>query len=228
MPRAFAFAALLSAVASPLFGQTPSTGTVFAGAQAFASIEKVGATAGFGVPWPDQGGTVAGGGLGLGIQLTPSISARLEWSATDTLKSSSTVGPLPLVTSPLVAMPNGFPHSGTLPFVVDQQYERRRTSTTALALLGYRLGGERLGLELLGGLGVVYLDQRESYDVRILGASLVPSTDYRTAAYRAVAAVGADVPVALTRHASLVPSVRAWAVDGGLTLRPGVGVRWTF
>ncbi|MGE3470917.1 MAG: hypothetical protein AB7O28_11250, partial [Vicinamibacterales bacterium] len=206
----------------------PTTGTVFAGVQAYGSIEKVGGSAGFGVPWPDQSGAVAGGGLGLGIQLTPAVSARIEWSATDTLTSSSMAGPLPLASFSLVAMPNGFPQTGTLPLVVDQQSERRRTSTTALALLGYRLGGERLALELLGGLGIVYLDQRESYDVRILGASLVPSTEYRTAAYRAVAAVGADVPVALTRHASLVPSVRAWAVDGGLTLRPGVGVRWTF
>jgi hypothetical protein len=43
-----------------------------------------------------------------------------------------------------------------------------------------------------------------------------------------VAVVGADVAVSLTSHAALVPQVRAYALNGALQVRPGLGLRWTF
>lgn len=46
--------------------------------------------------------------------------------------------------------------------------------------------------------------------------------------YRGAATAGLDVNLAITSHFSAVPTVRAHVFAGSLSIRPGVGVRWTF
>ena len=51
---------------------------------------------------------------------------------------------------------------------------------------------------------------------------------FASTSYHAVAVVGADAALALTSRLALVPQVRTYALNGGLSLRVGTGLRWTF
>lgn len=202
----------------------PASGTVFISGAAFAAIEKAPEAKGIGITAGDASGTVAGGALGIGVYLTPRVSARFEWSLTDALKESQHLGISPLAATSAA----GLVFPGTT--IVDQTYESRRSTAAGFALLGFHVAAGRASVEVLGGLGLVHQDMTTSYDVRILPAFglPVPRTDYTASSYAAAAVVGADLAVGLTEHASIVPHVRAYALSGGLSLRPGLALRWTF
>jgi hypothetical protein len=238
MPRCAVVPALLFfllAAAWPARAQSPSRGTVFIGAGGFASVEKAPTSRGLGVPQNDRSGTVAGGGLSIGVHLTPRVSARFEWGLTDTLKQSTSLGVNPLATVPV--LPGGVGTSGnvtgglpTQSLVVSQDFERKIETMTGMALLGFHVPAGRASIELLGGLGFVNQDTQERYSVRFTNPLILPfpQPEYRTSTYHAVAVAGADIAVSLTDHAAVVPSFRAFVLNGGLTMRPGLGLRWTF
>lgn len=215
--------------ASPSDAQ-PEAGRVFIGASALASIERSTRSSNFGFDVPDRDGTVAGGSLSLGVYFTPKISARLEWSMTDWLEYDSDLGILPLIARPGIG--------STLPerLIAPQPFDGRQRAKGASMLLGYHLSSSRASLELLGGLGVIAETTRSSYDFWIaqpvateaLTLLPYPRGESRFSEYRSVGVVGVDVAVRLTEHAAVVPQFRAYSSGGGLTLRPGVGVRWTF
>lgn len=232
---ALAFLALPVISTTAAAQPSPDRGTVFIGVTGFAAIEKAAETRGLGDS--DNSGTVAGGALSVGVHLTQRVSARFEWGLTDRLKTSQPIG-VPLA-STLDVMPFGSLGGGqvgvsmgltNISSIVETNYRQERQTMTGLALLGYHLGDGRVSLEVLGGLGLVNQEIETSYDVRILrGERLsLPQPSYATSSYSAVGVVGADVTVALTDHAAVVPSVRAFALNSGLSLRPGVGLRWTF
>lgn len=212
----------VSAVAQP----SPDTGTVFIGASAFAAIEKLPTSNGLGLE-DDGSGTVAGGSLHLGLHLTPRVSARVEWGLTDTLRSTQILGVNPLAVSEFPFLGASI---GPERPIVRGGLERKRQTAVGTLLLGYHVPAGRASIEVLGGLGIVNQDLQEGYDVRILQSTLLPfpQPQYRTSTYHAVAVAGADVAVSLTEHAALVPTFRAFALSGGLSLRPGLGLRWTF
>lgn len=54
------------------------------------------------------------------------------------------------------------------------------------------------------------------------------TSELASTSYHAVAVVGADAALAVTSHLALVPHVRAYALNGGLNLRLGAGLRWRF
>lgn len=233
-------AATLAVLTLPVFcavaaaQPSPERGTVFIGAAGFAAIEKE-ADAGF--DEADTGGTVAGGMLSVGVHLTPRVSARFEWGLTDRLKTdqSYVIGvPVDSSLSQLLGR-NGLGTGMTFgpadfTSVLPSNYRIERETMTGLALLGYHLGDGRVSLEVLGGLGFVNQEVETKYDLRILfGArESLSRQSYTTSTYHAVGVVGADVTVALTDHAAVVPSVRAFVLNSGLSLRPGLGLRWTF
>lgn len=209
----------------------PSTGTVFVSGGAFAAIEQTPTSTGFGTPESDGGGTVAGGMLGVGIHLTEKISARVEWSLTDALRDRREGFTLPFLTSEIVSsLPMtsigrfGEPSLSVVPITP----ETKRTTAAAFAMLGYHVPAGRASIELVGGLGLLNTDLETSYDVRIATERLTVPAAFTSSTYHAVAVVGADVAVRLTDHAALVPQVRAYALGGGLSVRPGLSLRWTF
>jgi hypothetical protein len=162
------------------------------------------------------------------------VSARFEWGLTDTLKHEQRIGISPLafqndVFARLVAGGTSI-SSVTQLSIVDQTMRVRRKSMAGMALLGYHLDAGRASIEVLGGLALVNQDMTTSYDVRILSGLILPypQPEYTVSNYQAAAVVGSDVAVSLTDHLAVVPSVRAFALNGGLSLRPGVGLRWTF
>lgn len=222
----------------------PARSTVFISATGFAAIEKAPTFGGRGVTGDDAGGTVAGGALGIGVHLTERVSARFEWSLTDAMKRSQDVSGYSLFSLGSLTSGTSFgfgpvgPGTTSLNFGT-QSAESKRTTAAGFALLGYHLGAGRASIELLGGVGLLNQDVTTSYvyDRRAVGGLSLPfpsadlpfsSANDKNSSYYAVAVIGADIAVTLTGHAAIVPQVRAYALNGGLSVRPGVGLRWTF
>ena len=42
------------------------------------------------------------------------------------------------------------------------------------------------------------------------------------------ATVAAELAIALSAHAAIIPEMRAFGFDGQIVLRPGAAIRWTF
>ncbi len=227
MTRSFAavLALTLVTLAPASAAAQQDRGTVYISGGAFAAIEQAPSSTGFGGD-TDASGTVPAGMLGVGVHLTPRVSARVEWSITDELDINQAYA--------YPALLSLAPGVGSLPFsdlsIYAPGIESRRRTTSGYALLGYHVTGRRLGLEVLGGVGLVNEDTTSEYDVRILARAIFPSPmpELKTSSYHAVAVVGADLAVSLTRRAAVVPSLRAYALNGGLSVRPGVSLRWTF
>jgi hypothetical protein len=231
VPFSFALVALVGVSSVTAAWAQPSTGTVFVSGAGFAAIESGPSSDGIGGGGRDAGGTVAGGALGVGVYLTRHVSARVEGSITDRLEQS--MGILPLATGRGARLASFSTSSlpgmmgGTFPSILDSGFRQATRTSAAYALLGYHVGEGRVSLEALGGLGLVQQDTKSSYEVRILGLP-APRTTSRSTNYFAAAVVGADIRVTLTDHAALVPHVRAYAANGGLSVRPGLALRWTF
>ncbi len=238
--RLASFVALVFMVGSVTATAQPARGTVFVSASGFAAIETAPTFGGLGVASDGDSSTVAGGALGLGVHLTERLSARLEWSLTGALKQSQGMGGYPLFLGGGLTDVFAFGPGTNVPTTpgltslsfAPESIESKRSTSAAFALLGYHLGGGRTSLELLGGLGLLNQDvtTRYVYDRRRFGGLGLPFpiADDKTSSYHAVAVVGADLAVTLTGHAAIVPQVRVYALNGGLSVRPGVGLRWTF
>lgn len=218
--------------AAPAVAQ-PEAGTVFVSLAGLAVIDDGPTFTNFDRAIAgNDAGTVAGGTLGVGVHLTPRVSFRAEWSTTAELRDETTATNILSLTS--------FTFGSSLtPFpataIVEARTTTRRRSTAVFSLLGYHFTGRRMSLELTGGLGLVHRSLRSSYETRTaaatLGAAFLPgpsTSETKSAAYHAVAVVGADAAVSVTSRLAVVPQVRAYVLGGALSLRPGVGLRWTF
>ena len=224
----------LLALVVPALAQ-PEAGTVFVNIAGLAVINDGPTLTGLGgrAGADDDGRTVAGGTIGVGVHLTPRVSFRTEWSTTAELRTeTSSRSGVPL-TSSLSFGPSLPPFPTTT--VVDTRSTSRSRATAVFSLLGYHFTGRRVSLDLTGGLGLVRRSLRSSYETRFtaptLGAGFLPvpsTTEIKSASYHAVAVVGADAAVAVTGRLAVVPQVRAYVLGGALSLRPGVGLRWTF
>lgn len=219
---------LLIVLSAPAPGLAqPAAGTIFVTATAIAAIEQAPGTKATGLfDTMDDGGTVAGGGLAVGVHLSPRLSLRLEAQASGELRTDGAF-PGILASTPVF--------EGVIPIQVEQTMTSSRTATPVFALLGYHWPGRRLSAQVVGGLGLVRQSRTSSFTSRLIGMGIpvgIPVNPVRsevtTTSYDAVAVVGADLAWALGARLSLVPQVRAYVLDSGLSLRPGLGVRWTF
>lgn len=236
---AICFVALIGAigVSTPASAQ-PDSGTIFFTVGAFANVERTSHGSSFGNDPSDLNGSVPGGALGLGVYLTPNLSARVEWAMTGWLDYDTELYAYPLIAGVGGGAPNVggvSPRTGGIGTrLVAPRFEGKRMSKAGFALLGYRVGPERAAVELLGGMGWVAQSTRSSYDFRIaLPANTViglpyPYSESHTVSYDAVGVVGVDATVALTDHAAVVPQFRTYVSNGVLSMRPGLSFRWTF
>ena len=224
----------LLALVVPALAQ-PEAGTVFVNIAGLAVINDGPTLTGLGgrAVAVDDARTVAGGTVGAGVHLTPRVSFRTEWSTTAEHRRETTVtDTLPQTTSfTFGSAPTSFPPT----LIVEARTTTRSRATAVFSLLGYHFTGRRVSLDLTGGLGLVRRSLRSSYETRFtaptLGAGFLPvpsTTEIKSASYHAVAVVGADAAVAVTGRLAVVPQVRAYVLGGALSLRPGVGLRWTF
>lgn len=189
-------------------------------------------------PVPDINGSVIGGTFTIGTWVAPRVSLRLETSwpgeVDDRVERTQTIpgaGPVPVLTSRIER------HS----------WDRARTFT---ALVGYhttRRRGVQLGY--VGGAAFVWrtLRQREVSTSSTLsgggvvigpGGVVIPQPvivipiartfDATTNIYGVSAAVGMDADIAIGSRFSAVPQIRVIGMNGGVSVRPGVGFRATW
>lgn len=225
----------LLALVMPAMAQ-PEAGTIFVTGAGLAAIED-GPT--YTTPTTfdsafagNDGGTVAGGTVGVGVHVSPRLSFRAEWSTTAELRGETTASEiLPQTTS--FTFGNA-PTAVLSTAIIESRSTTRRRSTAVFSLLGYHFAGRRVSLDVMGGLGLVRRSLRWSYETRFSAPTSgmfvpQPSTrESRSAGYHSVAVVGADAPVSVTSRLAVVPQVRAYVLGGTLSLRPGLGLRWTF
>src|SRR5262245_46378849 len=113
------------------------------------------------------------------------------------------------------------------------QLEAGRVDTGLLALTGYHAPRHaRIRLAYLGG--VVFLRERFRRTAVSNTAGIPPVipassmfSDDTTTTFRPAVAVGFDAEISLTSHVAVVPQLRVVAPSAGLSIRPGVAVRWT-
>lgn len=232
MQRLGLVSSALLVLASQAFAQS-----VFVDGAAFASIERRNTYDS--EPYPiygvaqDPNGTVAGGSAAVGVWLTPTVSVRFEVALPAQLETSVEQGyPIPALSEIGLPYP-GYGYSSEL-------RERTRTFSPLLAWHTARWHGVQWGF--LGGAAFVVRTQRMIDDtvyplylapVPNIGrpaAITVPSQRGETAitTYGVTAQVGLDADIAIGGRLSVVPQVRAVGFDGGVSIRPGVGVRIRF
>lgn len=220
----FCLCAAVCALPQPANAQSP-TGTVFVTGSGFAHLRWASTVQDRGT---SASGAAAGGGLGLGVHLRPRLSARVEWSMTGRIEDTWEPAALPV--EPLWTMLEGALALPSTRLVVPTTFTETYEAKAAFALLGYHLYAGPVAFELLGGLGLV--DERITQVTEVSLPMLPPLPGYRnefaTSTYHAAAVVGLDAAVTLAGRAALVPQVRAFALNGALHVRPGLGLRWTF
>lgn len=194
-------------------------------------------------PMLDPNGTVAGGTFTVGTWLAPRVTLRLEtaWpgSVKDRVEHTTTVPRPPVpITGPLPPLTATFEQ---------ESWERARTFTTLVGYHTARRRGVQIGY--LGGAAFVWRTLRQrgaSSEPSISGGGVIigpggpvpiPVTvtriertfDATANGYEVGAAVGVDADIAIGTHLSAVPQVRVIGIpNGGVSIRPGVGLRATW
>ena len=116
-----------------------------------------------------------------------------------------------------------------LPPVTSFQARTRNRITATSALVGFHpVSRPRVAFTVLAGISFLHVTTR--FDSIPSGLVVVPHTDTDNVA---APTVGAEVPITLFRHVSVVPALRAHAFTlskdgrGGFAIRPGVAIRWS-
>jgi hypothetical protein len=215
-------ALLVFVVARPLAAQT-----VFVDGSVFLSIERFSHTSTQppNASLTDLSGTTVGGRIGIGTFLSPQWSAQVEFAYPKLLKTTTTIQPP--VLQPLVVP--GIP-GPTIIIPITQQLQRDYRAPSVAVLVGYHTARRHhVAVGYLGGL--VLLEERQ-HTTQTFVRSGVPtpiwSSQTTTFTYRAAAAMGFDVDIALGSHLALIPQIRTDVFAGGLSVRPAVGARWNF
>lgn len=145
-----------------------------------------------------------GGGVGLLVAERWDVRAEVEMGAKTTL------------TRPLLPPVQSF-----------QSRTRTRIAATSV-VVGFRpVSRPRLQVTVLGGIS--FLHVRTQLDSIPSGLVVSPHTHIDNVAGPTI---GAEVPIMLFRHVSVVPEARAHAFTlsngtGGFAIRPGIGIRWS-
>ncbi len=201
---------------NPVDAQPHSTTGVFVQGGPFASIELLphGRVSSLVTPLvaPDASGTVAGGTIGMGAFLRPFLSLRAELAIPATLDQEEDNGISNLRVS-----------------------SRTRVNyRDAYVLLGFETNAaRRVRLSYLAG--AVIRQQRSRRRLGILNEGLPPFLPPRveiledeSVSYGTSLALGLDASAAVSRQLTVVPQVRLAVASGGLSVRPGMSVRWSF
>ena len=218
-----ASAVLVFVVARPLAAQT-----VFVDGAVFQDIERFSRTSTQppNASLTDLSGTTVGGRVGVGTFLSPQWSAQVEFAYPKLLTTTTTIQPP--VLQPLVVPGIVGPTAIVIP--ITQQVQRDYRAPSAVVLVGYHTARRhRVAVGYLGGL--MLLEERQHTTQTFVRSGVptpISSSETTTFTYRAAAAMGLDVDIALGSHLALVPQVRADAFVGSLSVRPAVGMRWNF
>ena len=183
--------------------------------------------------------TTAGGGVRVGGFLAARWSLELGVDAGGTTDATASISPAGL-TPPSLGSPTGG-LLGTAPSIVtlifDQHIQTRVTATSIL--LGYHppvrgrlragfkggIGFVRTGSTVTSTIGYMVTDPRLA-PIVLLPA---PTTTTTSSVHLDMAATfAAELAIALSAHAAIVPEMSVLGFGDQFILRPGAAVRWTF
>ncbi len=108
---------------------------------------------------------------------------------------------------------------------------KARLSTVSTLAWFRQSVGERTSLVYSAGVGFGIGETETTFAYtfpREVLALVVPPTTTEYTSYTVNPIVGFDARIKMTDHAALVPGVRVVGADGGIIIRPSVGLRWEF
>ena len=186
--------------------------------------------------------TTAGGGVRVGGFLAARWSLELGVDAGGTADVTASLSPasrpLPPATTLALSVDDVFGTGTSIAAVtLDQRVQTRVTATSVL--LGYHPPARgRLQAGFKGGISFVRSGSTVTStfgfgitDPRLAQFLLLPAptTTTTTSVHLDMApAVAAELAIALSAHAAIIPEMRALGFGDQIILRPGAAVRWTF
>lgn len=184
-------------------------------------------------------GSTTGAVAGVGLHLWTHWSVRIEGHLTDALtlhESIPSAGAAEIEAArrfAAVAVQFGFPPSPPENYLLSGTYDYERRDRAVLALAGRRFGARRVAVELLAGMG--FISKREeatTVEVYVSGRTEAVQPELRHTFARhtrqVTAVAGGDLTVRLRPRLHAVAGMRAYRIQEGLSLRSGLGLRWTF
>lgn len=177
-------------------------------------------------------GEAVGFALRVGTALGSNWGVELEYARPSVIKNRrESVYPLPALPltaeqqAALLASVGGSPtiYPPIFPIPLDLE-TRDRHSTVSAVVWANQTISDRAALVYLGGVAFNRFEREYGYafDVPvILGTS-------RTIRYSAHPVVGFESWIGMTDKVTLMPGVRLLGVDGGWSIRPGIGIGWSF
>jgi hypothetical protein len=187
---------------------------------------------------PGSGETI-GFALRAGTPIGSNWGVELEYARPSQIKSGAQLV-YPLYLSPLAsgqlsdllgAAPTIFPPPYPIPLAIET---RDRHNTVSAMLWALQSVTDRVALVYLGGVAFNRLEREYAYgfsDVPVIaspGLTQIPFVSSRTIAYSTRPVVGLESWIGLTDHVTLAPGVRLHGVQDGWSLRPGIGIAWSF
>jgi hypothetical protein len=187
-------------------------------------------------------GEAGGFALRVGTPIGASWGVDLEYARPSQIKSDAQLV-YPLSASPLVqtaptgleelfgAIPTIYPPIYPIPLAIET---RDRHSTLAAMLWALQNVSDRVALVYLGGVAFNRFERDYEYGFANVAAPAgsgllqLPLITSRTIAYSARPVIGVESWIGLSNHIRLIPGVRLQTVENGWSVRPGIGIAWTF
>ncbi|MQA92791.1 MAG: hypothetical protein GEU90_21645 [Gemmatimonas sp.] len=178
-----------------------------------------------------------GEALGFSLRLDRALGSRwgveLEYVRGGEIESESRVFPvLPaeLITS-LGELSSSFLSSSSIIFPPPETRSTLKTRLSTVSTLAWfrQSVGDRTSLVYSAGIGFGIGQTESTFAyIGLPNQSTLPAVTSKYTSYSVNPIVGLDARISMTEHASLVPGVRVIGADGGIIVRPSVGLRWEF
>lgn len=233
---------LAAASASPAFAQ----GT-YVSASLTADVVRFSHSESEGAPEFPRDGEAIGFSLRVGTPVGSSWGVEAEFARPAEIESDGVPGPYPMpawlsytTDGVTTVTPEPVTRSGMYEIFPAFSYRVRtseRTTTWSAALWARQTLTARMALVYSGGLGFHRSDRETAFTFTPVsplpgrpGIPIVMPTPSitRVITYSARPFAGIDARIAMTDHVELVPGLRVHGLDGGVLLRPSVGLAWMF
>ena len=213
----------------------------YVGASLFGDIVRTTHTEGYVEEQNPGSGEALGFSLRIGSPIGSNWGVELEYARPSRIKSASQLvyplylSPLAEGLPPLSALPGVAPTIYPPPFPIPLAIETRdRHNTLSATLWALQSVSDRFALVYLGGVAFNRFEREYGYTFGgIIPAAdpalaVVPLISSRTIVYSTRPVVGLESWIGLTDHVTLTPGVRLHGVQDGWSLRPGIGIVWSF
>jgi|RhiMethySRZTD1v2_1073278.scaffolds.fasta_scaffold01820_8 hypothetical protein len=219
------------------FAQSP-----YVGASLFGDIVRTSHTETPSFDANPGSGEALGFTLRAGTPIGSNWGVELEYARPGRIKSDAQLvypllaSPLPQAPADLLqllagAAPSIYPPINPIPLAIQTRDRHTTVSATVWALQNL---SDRVAIVYLGGVAFNRFEREYEYGFTNAPASVgpgifpLPSITSRTIDYSARPVVGLESWIGLTDHVTLTPGVRLQTVQDGWSVRPGVGIAWSF